>query len=61
MFKASNSSVEFAFQCQLPQSNLDGDCILRDAHLNNSMLRDINFVSLPFALVGVTVPRAAER
>ena len=28
--------------------------------LSNSMLRDINFVSLPFALVGVTVPRAAE-
>lgn len=28
--------------------------------LSNSVLRDINFVSLPFALVGVTVPRAAE-
>jgi len=39
---------------------LDGNCILRDVHLNNSMLRDTNFVSLPFALVGVTVPRAVE-
>jgi len=51
---------EFAFQYQLSQSNVDGHSILRDAYLNNAMLRDINFVSLPFVLVGVTVPRAAE-
>ena len=52
--------LELAFQCQLPQGNLGGHCILRGAYLYLSMLRDTNVVSFLFLLVGVTIPGAAE-
>jgi len=52
--------LELALQCQLPQGNLGGHCILRGAYLYLSMLRDANVVSFLFVLVGVTIPRAAE-